>query len=102
MFYVATALSITACCTLLPFGQSLSFHPAGQACEFAGDASCGNIYASVFGGSSVVTSSTLQGSGFRVFLPALFADCFYRMFKSGLYVFHDWNFMAFVGLATFV
>merc|ERR1712176_143697 len=81
----ATALAICAFASLLPFRIPLSFDLAANACEFASEPECLPVYTSVFGGGGA-PGTTMQNSAFVAFLPVLVAVCFYRMFKSGLYV----------------
>jgi len=99
----ATALAVCAFATLLPYRQPISFHLAENACEYAAEPGCLVVYQSVFGGGNAPESlTTIQGSAFTAFLPALVAVCYYRLFKAGLYVCNDWHFMAKAAAASFV
>merc|ERR1719471_2632680 len=79
----ATALAVCAFATLLPYCIPLSFKLAENACEYAAEPACLAVYMSVFGGGSAPDSlTTMQGSAFTAFLPALVAVCYYNLFKA--------------------
>jgi len=102
MLLVASALAVSCAATMAPYHTYLGLQLGEQACEYASMPACAAVYSSVFGGSSKDPSTALQASSFAAFIPAMCAVCYYRLFKSGLYVSNDWEFMAKAGSVTFV
>eukprot|EP00449_Zooxanthella_nutricula_P044659 CAMPEP_0198597844 /NCGR_PEP_ID=MMETSP1462-20131121/144939_1 /TAXON_ID=1333877 /ORGANISM="Brandtodinium nutriculum, Strain RCC3387" /LENGTH=403 /DNA_ID=CAMNT_0044329507 /DNA_START=22 /DNA_END=1231 /DNA_ORIENTATION=- len=90
-------LAISSIVTTIPLAKPISFSLAHQACRYASTPSCLGVYASIFGGehsAGIKAHSTLQGSSFAVFVPALIALQFYGTFKAGLYACQDFAYMA--------
>jgi len=83
-------LAVTSVSTLWPFRDSMSYGLAGNACEYASESGCVPVFEGVFGGPE---QAGLQEAPWLVFLVAMVAQCFYRVFKAGMYACLDWDFM---------
>jgi len=83
-------LAVTSVSTLWPFRDAISYKLARNACDFASESACVPVFEGVFGGPK---QAGLQESPWLVFLVAMVAQCFYRVFKAGMYACHDWDFM---------